>query len=221
MNRVNYYDIPLSAEEIARQEHRGVIGGRWEELGLLQLEFMKSHGLRPEHRFADVGCGALRGGIKYLAYLNPGNYYGLDLNLSLIDAGRMELAALNLQDRGANLLVSDKFELHKFKTTFHFGIAQSVFSHLPMNHILRCLKEVKRVLEPGGIFYASFLRAPGDIHLESVLQGNNIIYSQWDVDPYHYSINEMEWMGHHAELDVNYIGDWNHPAQMMMGFIQR
>ena len=221
MIRVNNYDSLLSTVQIARQEHRALIGGRWEELGLLQLEFMKSHGLRPEHRFADVGCGALRGGIKYLAYLNPRNYYGLDINQSLIDAGRMEVAELNLQDREANLLVSDTFELHRFETTFHFGIAQSVFSHLPMNHILRCLKEVKRVLEPGGVFYASFLCAPGDIQLEPVMQGANIVHSYWDIDPYHYSIKEMEWMGHHAGLDVNYIGDWNHPAQMMMKFIRR
>jgi len=221
MNRVNNYDSQLSTDQIACQVHRGMIGGRWEELGLLQLEFMKSHGLRPEHRLADVGCGALRGGIKYLAYLNPRNYYGLDLNQSLIDAGRIEVAALNLQERGANLLVSDAFELHKFETTFRFGIAVSVFSHLPMNQILRCLKEVKRVLEPSGIFYASFFLAQGDIQLEPVMQGRNILHSYWDIDPYHYSIKEMEWMGRHAGLDVNYIGDWNHPGQMMMEFIRR
>lgn len=69
-----------------RGEHRSFIGGMWDELGDLQFEFMKEQGLKPHHRLGDVGCGALRGGVKFIPYLDAGNYYGLDINASCIDA---------------------------------------------------------------------------------------------------------------------------------------
>jgi hypothetical protein len=38
--------------------HREVVGDLWDELGNLQLAFLRKHGLRPEHRLLDIGCGS-------------------------------------------------------------------------------------------------------------------------------------------------------------------
>ena len=46
---------------------------------------MVEHGLKPEHKLLDVGCGPLRGGIKFINYLEPGNYYGVDKRADVID----------------------------------------------------------------------------------------------------------------------------------------
>ena len=77
---VNDYHRALSESEIAADARREFVGGLWEEIGELQFQFMVAQGLRPEHRLVDIGCGALRGGLHFVRYLDRGHYYGLDLN---------------------------------------------------------------------------------------------------------------------------------------------
>src|SRR5262245_17052197 len=90
---VNEYHRALTDEEIRAGAHRDFVGGLWDEIGRLQFDFLVAHGLKPEHKLVDVGCGALRGGVHFIRYLKPGHYFGLDLNASLIKAGERELAA--------------------------------------------------------------------------------------------------------------------------------
>src|SRR4051794_25280109 len=132
--------------------YRGAVGGLWEEIGALQFEFLVAQGLRPEHRLLDIGCGSLRGGVRFVEYLDSGNYYGLDINPSLLRAGRRELTKAGLSERGAHLIVDDAFRFSRFDTSFHYALAVSVFTHIPFNPIMRCLAEVERVLLPGGRF---------------------------------------------------------------------
>lgn len=49
---------------------RGKVGGMWEEIGMLQFQFLVAQGIRAEHRLLDVGCGCLRGGIHLTGYLS-------------------------------------------------------------------------------------------------------------------------------------------------------
>lgn len=135
----------------------------WDELGRL-LEFMKRQGLLPEHRLLDLGCGCLRGGIHFIEYLDEANYHGLDINSSLIEAGKMELANLGLTDKRPDLFVDDKFEASKFDTEFDFVLAFSVFTHIFMNHILRCLVEVRKVMKTDARFYATFFQRRPTLH---------------------------------------------------------
>ena len=43
--------------------------------------------MQPGLRFLDVGCGSLRAGRFISQYVDPGNYYGIDINHSLLVAG--------------------------------------------------------------------------------------------------------------------------------------
>ena len=72
------YAHELTAVEIAKGSHRGAVGGRWEEMGRLQLDFLVKQGLRPSDELLDVGCGALRAGLHFIRYLKPGNYFALN-----------------------------------------------------------------------------------------------------------------------------------------------
>jgi SAM-dependent methyltransferase len=145
------YERQLSASEIAVGEHRSLVGGMWDEIGELQFNFMKSAGLLPDHRLLDVGCGSLRGGLHFIRYLDAGNYYGIDMNVSLLRAGReVELPRAGLADKNPHLLVNDAFEFQKFDSSFQFALAISVFTHIPLNSIQRCLVNIASVLEPGG-----------------------------------------------------------------------
>jgi len=216
MQGVNSYWKQLSPEEISASKHREFVGGLWEELGKLQFEFMRSQGLRPEHRLLDVGCGALRGGLFFVDYLAPGNYFGLDINESLIEAGRMELRQAGLHDKQPSLMVNSEFNASLFRTKFDFALAMSVFTHLFSNHIIRCLLEVGKILEPTGSFFATFFEAPFPGHLQSLNHQPGGVVTNFDSDPFHYSLEEMKGLAAHAGMQVRYLGDWQHPRDQKM-----
>jgi len=219
LDLLNPYSRQLTAGEIASGEHRLAVGGLWDEMGKLQCDFLVARGLRPEHRFIDVGCGALRGGVHFAKYLAPGHYYGLDVNASLIEAGRREVESAGLSDRKVHLLVNDRFELFQFNVQFDYGIAQSVFTHLVLNHIVSCLIQVKRVLAPRGSFYATYFEAAEPAHLETIVHSPGGIKTRYDADPFHYSFEEMSMAARLASLAIERIGDWAHPrAQKMLRF---
>ena len=58
---------------------------KYETVGRLQLDFLKSQGLEPHHTLLDVGCGSLRGGMWIMAYLNPGCYVGIDKDADMLE----------------------------------------------------------------------------------------------------------------------------------------
>jgi ubiquinone/menaquinone biosynthesis C-methylase UbiE len=219
MTSFNSYTRQLTPAEITAGKHRDAVGGLWDEIGRLQCDFLISAGLRPGHRFCDVGCGALRGGVHFVKYLDPGHYHGLDFNASLIEAGKQELQLAGLSDRDAKLLINDRFELFRFNVEFDHGIAQSVFTHLPLNHIIGCLVQVKRTLAPRGSFHATYFEASRPAHLEPKVQTPGGIQTRYDTDPFHYSFEEMRFAARLADLAVERVENWNHPrAQQMLCF---
>jgi SAM-dependent methyltransferase len=222
MQDINPYWKQLSDGEIAAGAHRGFVGGLWEELGRLQLDFLVSQGLQPHHTLVDIGCGALRGGLFFARYLAPGNYYGLDINASLIEAGKMELEKAGLRDRHPHLLVDDKFELSTFGVAFDFALAQSLFTHLCWNHILCCLSHTRQVLGPRGRFYATFFEAPSPVHLEPIMRTPGNMRTHYDRDPYHYAFAEIQVMARMTGWRVELLGEWGHPrSQSMLVFTRQ
>lgn len=205
------YDQELSNAEIASDVHRGAVGGRWEELGRWQFELLVGKGLLPAHRLLDVGCGALRGGIHFIRYLAPGNYYGLDINASLIKAGReVELPRAGLTDRNPRLEVSNCFEFSKFGTTFPYALALSVFTHLPANAIETCLVRLLDVLEPGARFYATYFEAARP-HVIDPLRHLDGIVTYNDADPFHYHFSWFEFLTAGLPWTVTNLGACQHP----------
>jgi SAM-dependent methyltransferase len=105
----------------------------------------------------------------------------------------------------------EDFGFERLGQTFDFALAQSVFTHITLNSTLRCLENVRRVLEPGGKFYATFLENP-DIHnLEPVRRGG--IRTHPDRDPYHYPAGVF---GALTDMHTEHIGDWGHPRGASM-----
>ena len=216
--QVNSYGRQLTEEEIRTNWHRQYVGGAWEEIGQLQFDFLCRRGLQPQHFLLDVGCGALRGGIHFARYLEESHYYGIDINASLLDAGRRELRAAGLESKRPQLAVSKRFEFSQFGRKFDYALAQSVFTHLPLNHIVRCLIEMHEAIAPEGTFYATFLQAPAPGHLAEISHPGGAV-SHYDEDAYHQSWEEIQWLAGIARLRVRLIGDWQHPRnQRMLAF---
>lgn len=217
----SYYSRQLSVSEIRGGKHRTFVGGLWEELGILQFEFMKNMGLQPGHKLLDVGCGAMRGGLYFVDYLNAGNYYGLDINASLIEAAKIELNSAGLLVKSPHLLVNDKFDFSLFDVDFDYAVAISVFTHLDMNHILRCLVEISKKLKPKGKFYATFFEAPASLYLSPIRHHPGEITTYYDNDPFHYSYTEMKNLAAQAGINVELVDGWVHPRnQKMLCFVR-
>lgn len=207
--------------EERRRQWRGKVGGMWEEIGRLQFDYLVSQGLRPKHRLLDVGCGCLRGGIHFIPYLADGHYYGIDKNEDLLASAREEeLPEAGLAHRQVHLLCRDDFAFSHFSVPFDFALAQSVFTHLPWNSILRCLVEMQAVLAPDGKFYATFFEDADGSHRTAPLTHNpGRITTYPDRNPFHYEFSVFEDLAHRAGLKAVYVGEWAHPrAQRMLCF---
>ena len=213
---ISGYGKELTQEDIDRKYHRHFVGAAWKEIGQLQFDFLVENGLKPCHRLLDIGCGCLRGGLYFIRYLNEGNYYGLDVNSSLIQAGKLEVKEAELEYKHPNLLIDDKFRIEKFNTKFNFMISVSLFTHLPMNIIIRCLSEVKKYLEPNGTYFSTIFEAPKSAHVDTLDHSPVGITTNYDCDPFHYSFDEMSWMADITGLKASLIGDWGHPRSHRM-----
>jgi ubiquinone/menaquinone biosynthesis C-methylase UbiE len=191
---------------------RNQIGGMWDEIGELQFNFLLTNGLKPEHKLLDVGCGCFRGGIHFIKYLQDGNYCGIDRSRELLDAGIDELRSAGLESKVTNITCDTDFRFDQFSTKFDFMLAQSVFTHLPLNSIQKCLYNASMVLKPGGRFYATFFEDPGGTNIATPIvhdRGGITTYS--DKDPFHYQFKDLGHLGDKFNLNTHYIGDWDHP----------
>jgi SAM-dependent methyltransferase len=76
-----------------RVRHHGAmeaVGGEGLGIGRVQLSFLQSRGLEPGDRLLDLGWGAVRAGRYLVEYLEPGDYYGMDISAeALANVGRV------------------------------------------------------------------------------------------------------------------------------------
>lgn len=217
----NEYVQELNDAQITRRDYRTLVGGLWAEVGRLQFEFLAGLGLQPSDRLLDVGCGALRGGVHFMRYLEPGNYYGIDRNASLIRAGvEIEMPEAQVSDRRPQLLVDDGFGFDRFPVKFRWAIAQSVFTHLPSTDIQLCLVRISEALEVGGRFFATYFPAP-ERHALGPVRHRGGATTFLAADPYHQHFTLYQYLVQGLPLSVRNVGDWNHPrGQHMLEFVR-
>ena len=58
---------------------------QYDLIGATQFTLLITLGLRDHHRLLDFGCGSLRAGRLLIAYLQRGNYHGLEPNAWLVE----------------------------------------------------------------------------------------------------------------------------------------
>ena len=195
-----YNDWSFSKEQLTAEEHRIWIGGIWEEQSNLQLNICKKYGLTSESKLLDFGCGCLRGGVKFIDFLNPGNYFGIDINQGLLHAGlNYEVPKANLQHKIVleNFLVSNKFDLDYFNTKFDIILAQSVFNHLPLNHLDYFTKKALKVMNGDSKIIMSFyfIEEHEDLTEDKLFIAENFsIITSYIFDTYHYKFSQIQTM---------------------------
>jgi SAM-dependent methyltransferase len=151
------------------RDPRAAVGGRWEEIGRLQFEFLLRNGLEPRHKLLDIGCGTLRGGRHFIRHLDAGNYSGMDISPRAIEFGLQLVEEEGLAEKRPRLLVNRNkdLKLTEFKDEkFDFLLAQSVFTHLKAERIEECFQHVGRIMHQGSVFFFTFKLAPEAVQTE-------------------------------------------------------
>lgn len=124
--------------------------------GEQQFQFLKSLGVRPEHRLLDYGCAGLATGYWLIPYLEPGHYVGIDVGRALPARGvkRLNEAAVDRARYHVLTATDDLTELDGF--SFDYIIAFSVFQYLRPEAFPFVLSRLFDLLNEGGKLCASF-----------------------------------------------------------------
>jgi hypothetical protein len=206
-------DTKRSIHESGAREFVGGDGEFWDRIGALQYQFLVDKGLFPSDTLIDVGCGSLRGGVKFIQYLEPGHYLGLDKHIELIIYGvANELGIDEYKQKQPQFAVSDNFEFNKFTDKPTFAIAQSLFSHINSRDIESCLFKLYNIAAPKCRFFATFKEVATPV-ANPEHPANQHVYS--------YTRAEMESFGVRNHWKPRYIGAWGHPRnENMMEYIK-
>lgn len=145
-----------TSELIASSKHldaamSAAVGGDYLAVGKLEHALLVQHGLKPEHRVIDVGCGSGRLASR-LAGQHAGEYIGIDVVPELLDFAREKCGRPDWRFYEApGLTIPEPDGCADFVCFF------SVVTHLLHDESYKYLKEAGRVLKPGGRIVFSFL----------------------------------------------------------------
>ena len=141
-----------SAEERdhTQERHHNYNGRPW-CLGRDHIEYLVRRGLKPEHRFLDLGCGAMRTGVWVAKFLNPGCYFGIDAHLPALEAAASyEIPLHGLQEKKPRLFNNDQFDLGHFGVKFDFVFAFAVVNHLSDEMFDLAFRRIRENMQPTG-----------------------------------------------------------------------
>jgi SAM-dependent methyltransferase len=130
----------------------------WLEVGQMQFDYLVKHGLRPDSRILDIGCGNLRAGWRLIDYLEAGCYTGIDISPDILMDAEQRLVQYRLADKRPYLYCIDGTTLD-FLPASHFDVihAHSVFSHTPLDVFDSYVSAARRLLKPDGFFDLTFI----------------------------------------------------------------
>lgn len=192
-------------DDMVRHDPKAAIGSLWEEVGRLQIDYLRDHGLRPTDRLFDLGCGTLRAGRHLIRYLDKGGYTGMDMSAEAIAAAHRLVDDEGLSDKRPRLIHNPSGDL-KFAElgTEHFDIvlAQSVFTHLLEPHIDECFANIHKVLAPGGRFFFTYTKADS--------------FTRRSVKDFSYPLDFFQDVAGRHGLRVTGMNDYDHPRQQIM-----
>ena len=149
--------------------------GDFRTIGEASRRLLLRHGLKPDDRVLDVGCGIGRVAIPLTAVLSPrGAYEGFDVNRAWIRwcsrnitprHPRFRFTAVSVANThyGRGGVDAAAFRFPYDDASFDFVFAMSLFTHMNRAGVERYLAEAHRVLRPGGTLVASFFFAGPDV----------------------------------------------------------
>lgn len=147
------------------------------DIALTTMGRMNIAGLRPDHDVLDVGCGVGRMARYLCDYLGrDARYEGFDIMEEMIQWCQQQITPLFPNFRftytplfnssykpDTSLPTAASFKFPYTDQSFDFVFAHSVFTHLQPNDTENYMREVQRVLRPGGISYLTWFLFEDDL----------------------------------------------------------
>jgi SAM-dependent methyltransferase len=127
-----------------------------------------SRGLQPHHRVLDVGCGLGPLAVGLIHHLTRGSYDGFDVHAEAVAWCRRTIAPryprfrfrhvdlLNTTYNPRGKLQAAVYRFPYDDDEFDIALLSSICTHLPRTETAHYLREVARVLKPGGRCVAGF-----------------------------------------------------------------
>ncbi len=206
----------MGEAQIKQRGHRSYVGAKWETLGRMQLDFMRSRGLRPDHVLYDIACGSLRAGVFFIPYLMRGHYCGIERERTLVELGiSQELGIEIYNDKKPEFVITKDFEFSKLSKKPDYAIAQSLFTHLNIKDIKKCLKRLGEVSSKGCQLFATFDEEGVTPKFNERRDLPNPPWSHSNLT-FYYTKKQMKRCGEKTGWQFAYIGDWQHPLKQQM-----
>ncbi len=151
--------------EPGSDHYRAFIGppAQYDLVSAMVFNLLTCIGMRQHHRVLDVGCGSLRSGRLLIPYLNKGNYFGVEPNRWLVQAGIDQEIGQDMV-RIKDPTFSFKTSMEDFTTPLNldFAFAQSIFSHCGRDLISQWLGQIFPHLSESGALLATFVKDATD-----------------------------------------------------------
>lgn len=194
----------------------------WWTMGEYVCFWLSLHGLRPDHTFLDVGCGRLKSTLHVLAYLEPGHYFGFDREPSMFEHESYITApalvrAAELEAKAPTFWLTDSFDCYPLKgRRVDVALAQSVFSHLGPESVGQCLSQLRRVIHPDGVFYATIFPGSGpDVEIGEPHRGRPVPrHDEFTV--VRYPPDRLAVLAEQAGWRCRWREDYDHPSGQIM-----
>ncbi|HJQ41339.1 MAG TPA: class I SAM-dependent methyltransferase [Thermoanaerobaculia bacterium] len=176
---------------------RDVGGGDFKRIGEELAALLIRHGLKPEHRVLDIGCGVGRVALPLTRHLTTGTYDGFDIVKRWIRWCRRHITPAHPNFRFTHADVynshynrrgvpASRYRFPFDDASFDFVFATSVFTHLDPAAARHYLREAQRVLAPGGTFLGTFFLLDGELEHPAldfkIDRGDHRLLSESDPD---------------------------------------
>lgn len=205
-------------------DHRKAVGGHWDQVGNRHIRLLKAQGLRPHHYVLEFGCGSLRCGHRTIRYLNPGHYFGIEIDRRLLEAGiEHELTPQIVEDKQPAFAINGELRLapeHEDQK-FDFIVAQAVFTHFGPDALERFLMFALTKLAPRGRIILSLHIAPKDrLFLGKLSHYPNVVGDIRDLRVFamrsvvYYPGYLLKQIAERLELGMTTL-EWKHPSPQM------
>lgn len=136
----------------------------YESTGKQVFNLLLNHGLLPQHRLLDIGCGGLRIGTHIIPYLDTGNYHGVEPDTRVLyEAVNAELPLPLQLLKKPEFSHSAEFKVPSFQP-FDFVLAFDVFYHCGKEQFRQFLTNIKNIIDPKTKIYISVMFADGNSH---------------------------------------------------------
>ncbi|MCF8467782.1 MAG: class I SAM-dependent methyltransferase [Sneathiella sp.] len=175
--------------------------------------------------FIDVGAGDIVLGEKMAELGRPKTFYVQDLSQPSLEAGLARIKAAGFDISNITTLVSDNFNFENVPDeSIDFAFSNSLFSHLSIDSILLCLRNLSSKMKKGSKYMSSMIVVPNEEESKSYdwsflgKEGTNVI-SYPVKDPFHYAESTVSLLSSfRTGFTVEAIHDYGHPFQKLVEF---